>query len=85
MFFSTELVPALSCNSPSIEVNGVICTVFELEREAVVRPALERDVVCAGCDRHGPRLAALTDTFLSPVVWLGALALTLARQFGFGG
>jgi hypothetical protein len=41
-----------------------------LQRNAVVRPALQADVVCAWCDRHGAILAfALADTFLPPMVW----------------
>jgi hypothetical protein len=41
-----------------------------LQRDAIVRPALQADVVSAWCNCHGAILAfALADTFLAAMVW----------------
>ena len=69
VFGAAALIPHLCFNRPVSQVDGSIAAVFELQRDTVIRPALQADVVCAWCDRHGNILAfALTDTFLAPMV-----------------
>ena len=59
------LIPCLRCYRPASEVDGGVGAVLELQRDAVVRPTLERDVVGAGGDRHEFRLATLADALLA--------------------
>jgi hypothetical protein len=41
-----------------------------LERDAVIRPALQADVISAGCYCHGDSLAfTLPNALLSTMVW----------------
>ena len=48
VFCGAALVPDLRCCAPAGQVDGGAGAVFELQRDAVVRPALQADVVGAG-------------------------------------
>ena len=48
VFCGAGLIPYLRCYCPASQVDSCIGAVLELKRDAVVRPTLERDVVCAG-------------------------------------
>jgi hypothetical protein len=52
VFGAAADVPGLRVGSPAGQVDISACAVFELQRQVVVRPALDGDVVLAGLDAH---------------------------------
>ena len=52
VFGAAAGAPGLSVGSPAGQVNARASAVFELQRQVVVRPALDDDVVLAGLDAH---------------------------------
>jgi len=64
VFCGTRLVPCLGRSSPAGQVDCSAGAVFELERDTVIRPALQADVVSAGCYRHSSSLAFTLATAL---------------------
>jgi hypothetical protein len=55
-----------------------------LERDAVIRPALQADVVCAWCYRHGNILAFTLAAITLPAPWPRMKTVADGSGFRFG-
>lgn len=83
VFAGAGLVPSLGGDGPAGQDDWLVGTVSELQRHAVVRPALQADVVGAGRDSHAAILAASVTEVFTPTS-PGPAAGAVADAGGFG-